>query len=57
MDCHLHFKHLFQAEEELQRLRRVLGEEEGATRGERASAEQHQLELDRLGATLKQVRV
>jgi len=44
-----------QAEEQVQQLRRALGEQETDTKQERATVEQHQLELDRLGATLKQV--
>lgn len=46
-----------QAEEDLQSLRRNVMDEEGATKGQRAEVEKHQLELDRLAATLKQVEV
>ncbi|GLC36058.1 hypothetical protein PLESTB_000533200 [Pleodorina starrii] len=44
-----------QCEEQLTQLRQQLTVEEGDTKGERTRVEKFQLELDRLGATLKQV--
>ncbi|GIL43650.1 hypothetical protein Vafri_1318 [Volvox africanus] len=44
-----------QCEEQLQQLRQQMTVEEGDTKGERTRVEKFQLELDRLGATLKQV--
>eukprot|EP00798_Chlamydomonas_sp_ICE-L_P001679 gene1679-33074_t len=44
-----------QAEEELVTLRANLNEKEGVTKEDRAKVEKHQMELDRLAATLKQV--
>ncbi|KXZ41238.1 hypothetical protein GPECTOR_620g711 [Gonium pectorale] len=44
-----------QCEEQLGQLRQQMAAEEGDTKGERGRVERFQLELDRLGATLKQV--
>lgn len=44
-----------QAEDQLGSLRKMMTESETDTKGERTRVEKHQLELDRLGATLKQV--
>ncbi|GFR48625.1 hypothetical protein Agub_g10540 [Astrephomene gubernaculifera] len=44
-----------QCEEQLQQLRQQMALEETDTKGERTRVEKFQLELDRLGATLKQV--
>lgn len=44
-----------QCEDQLQQLRSNIGNEEGVTKAERGRVERFQMELDRLGATLKQV--
>ncbi|PNH05352.1 Coiled-coil domain-containing protein 40 [Tetrabaena socialis] len=44
-----------QCEEQLRQLRSQLSQDDGDTKGERSRVETFQLELDRLGATLKQV--
>jgi len=44
-----------QAEDELASLRKNLQESDTDTKGERARVEKHQMELDRLAATLKQI--
>lgn len=45
-----------QVEDQLAQLRQHLGSDDTDTKRERARVEKHQLELDRLAATLKQVR-